>query len=326
MTIAEMHILFKVFMDKVDSSAYSEILREEIDIFLNEAQDRFIKTRYNINNIYGKGFEESQKRIDDLKGLVKTRYCAVTTVPYYSDVNVVRTNLNTLYEDEALTIPVTDEYMFFLKGLAHSVIANCSDEWRKLKLVQQDDIASITSDPFNRPLRGKPVMFFEDGEIMVWAHDDVVVDNFLVTFLKKPRIINSITTQNHTIQLTVNVGDVTVTLTVFDGDTSQDFSVVGTGLTPTQIATDLETDLLASGLNILGTTVSGGVLTIQGTPEMVITNTVNISSRDLGQAGDCELSEHTHREIVQMAVAIALENIEAQRVQTQELLNIRKIE
>ena len=31
----------------------------------------------------------------------------------------------------------------------------------------------------------------------------------------------------------------------------------------------------------------------------------------------CELSEHTHKEIVQLAVNIAIENIESKRLQTQ---------
>jgi hypothetical protein len=39
----------------------------------------------------------------------------------------------------------------------------------------------------------------------------------------------------------------------------------------------------------------------------------------------CELSEHTHKEIIQMAVGIALENLESPRQQTQ-VTNLQNIE
>ena len=77
MTIEQLHTEFKVFFDKVDSEAYTEFLDGEIDIMLNEAILRLVKRRYGINNIYKKGFEETQKRTDDLKELVVTRFADV---------------------------------------------------------------------------------------------------------------------------------------------------------------------------------------------------------------------------------------------------------
>ena len=247
-------------------------------------------------------------------------------MPDYSDLNITQANINTLYDDEALQTASTDKYLFFLKGLAHSTITNCGDEWRKLKLVQQDDIASVTSDPFNRPLRGKLVMFFENGNIYVWAHDDVIIDGFLLTFLKQPRVINYLTNTNRTLQFTVNAGNTNTSITLFDGAGAQTFPVVGIGLTSTQIAQAIETAINGSSLSFINVSRTNNVISIQTVTEASYAGLLNISVRDFGQTGDCELSDHTHREIVQMAVTIALENIEAQRVQSQEILNMRKIE
>ena len=58
MLITEFHREYKIAMDKVDSSAYSEIKPWEVDYFLNEAQDRFVKTRYGKNNIYQEGLKD----------------------------------------------------------------------------------------------------------------------------------------------------------------------------------------------------------------------------------------------------------------------------
>ena len=50
MTSNEMHISFRVGVDKAESFDYPSFEEEEIDLFLNKAQDRFIKNRYGINN------------------------------------------------------------------------------------------------------------------------------------------------------------------------------------------------------------------------------------------------------------------------------------
>ena len=65
-----MHLAIQQGVDKINSLQADMLLPEEIDIELNKTQDRFINTKYGINNKYGKGFEESQKRIDDLRTLV----------------------------------------------------------------------------------------------------------------------------------------------------------------------------------------------------------------------------------------------------------------
>ena len=243
MTIEQFHIEFKVFFDKVDSAAYPEFLDGEIDIYLNEAQDRIIKQRYGKNNMYRSGFEEIQKRTDDLKNLVKTRFCPVTQDTSYAFVgdNVYRADLSSLFEDGSLTVASTDQYRFYLKSIAQTCEAdgNCCT-WSRVKLVQQDDVSSIASDPFNKPMKDRPIVFFEDGDIFVWTANPFIVGGFQVTFLKVPAQMN-----------------------------------IGT----------------------------------YGQPRV-----------------DSELSEHLHKEILQEAIEIALENISSPRVKTQGPINVTKAE
>ena len=243
MTIAEMHLEFKISRDAVDSNAYPELLDAEIDYYLNEAMDRFVKTRYNKNNTYGKGFEEIQKRTDDLKRLTISKFAQVTSVPYYTSIgkSIFRADVDTLFDDDALTSPATEQYMLYIK----SVVDTCTDNtetccgWKDVSLRQQDDLSPVGGDPFNKPRAGSPVVFFEDGDLFVWTQDGGVIRNVLLTFIKKP------------------------------------------------IRVDLGT--------------YGGVAT------------------------DCELSEYTHKEIVQLAVDISLENLQSPRVQTNEE-NVQKME
>jgi len=71
LTIAEAHRAFKIGLDKSDSLNYPNFLPEEIDIFLNQAQERIIKQRYGKNNIKRMSFEEDQKRTEDLRNVLK---------------------------------------------------------------------------------------------------------------------------------------------------------------------------------------------------------------------------------------------------------------
>ena len=71
MTVNEMHIAVNLGVQKLASFQADNLLPQEIDYELNLAAMRFIKQRYNASsNRQGKGFEQSQKRIDDLKFLI----------------------------------------------------------------------------------------------------------------------------------------------------------------------------------------------------------------------------------------------------------------
>jgi len=70
MTIENMHIAVKLGLDKTDGLTYPAFETEELDFWINEAIDRFVKTRYSGMNVKGESFEQSQKRVDDLRTLV----------------------------------------------------------------------------------------------------------------------------------------------------------------------------------------------------------------------------------------------------------------
>ena len=272
-----MHLEFKIFRDAVDSNAYPELLDEEIDVYLNEAMDRIVKTRYNKNNLYRKGFEETQKRTDDLKELVVSKFLKVSKDEAYKSTSktVYKADLETSFsaatvddpseingpfydEDDYETVSKV-EYMFYIKSSARSCKEdidgkdNCC-KWESLNLTQQDDLLSISGDPFNKPTASDPVGFFEDGELYIWTEDTGVIKNVLLTFIKVPDRMRL----------------------------KEIPAVAGDSAT--------------------------GTLAVAAKP---VTN--------------CELSEHLHKEIVQMAVDISLENLQSPRVQT-NIKNMQTIE
>ena len=76
MNIDQMHIAVQQGVDKINSQHSDLLLPEEIDLELNKNIQRFINQRFNSkSNRYQVGFEESQKRIDDIRTLIVEECC-----------------------------------------------------------------------------------------------------------------------------------------------------------------------------------------------------------------------------------------------------------
>lgn len=211
MTNTEMILEFKLTLDKVDSSSYPDFESEEIYFFLNEAQERLVKTRYSRNNIYKAGFEEIQKRIDDLSNIVVTNYASVTSVS--TESNTFRIDKDSLFTDETQVTPSTETYMFYLRGRPRVVKTGCTSKYiNKAKLVQQDDLAYMLEDPFNKPTLLEPIFYFERGDIYVVTDGSFTIDKCKLTYIKKPVLISDSTNcelaehlHKEIVQLAVNI-------------------------------------------------------------------------------------------------------------------------
>jgi len=71
MTLHEIHDSIKLGLDKSEALEYPHFEPEELDHWINVVIKRYVKTRYSGNNLKGSGFEQTQKRIDDIRTLVK---------------------------------------------------------------------------------------------------------------------------------------------------------------------------------------------------------------------------------------------------------------
>lgn len=177
MDIAEMHKEFELRLDKVQSNALAEFTIDEIDSMLNTATLMYVKQRYGgYTNYLTLGFEEIQKRTDDLKTLVLTAEVITQAVSYEDDfVAIDLSNIN--------------NYLFYLRGRIQVKKPNCSARWSSIRLVQQDDLEAIKTDPFNNPTFVHPVGYFENNSLLVSVGEDTsltTVTSGKVTYLKYP--------------------------------------------------------------------------------------------------------------------------------------------
>lgn len=220
MTATEMVTAFKFGLDKFDSLNYPNFLPAEIDLLLNQAQDAIIKQRYGVTNIKKQSFEETQKRTEDIKNVV----VRATIVPAANASD----NINSY--SRFVTLP--SDHWIIIQELTGLSCPDCHNDLITDRVyteaIQHNDYSKLISNPFGKPNKEKVLRLMENGRVELIPPSECTITNYYLTYIKKPRRINSVSNP----------------------------------------------------------TVS------------------------------CELSEHTHQEIVNNAISIALEGIEARRTQT----------
>jgi len=170
MNVNEMHLAIQQGVDKINSLQADMLLPQEIDIELNKSQMRFINTKYGKNNKYRKGFEESQKRIDDLRSLVRE---------YEAPVNY-KEQLGNKFDIDTFTLPY--DYLYLVSTLSRAHINdNCTPVEYDLKEAEpiQFFIIPFSTVVLNANTAIAPsLVMLEDasnltlGQAVLWQNDN----------------------------------------------------------------------------------------------------------------------------------------------------------
>jgi len=188
-----MHLAVQQGVDKINSFQADTLLSQEIDLEINKAIDRFINLKYGKNNIYGKGFEESQKRVDDLRTVLKSE----TLKTIYLEPSI---NNTFIYRSDPL--PTDYRYLIKLIGVVEYK-STCSslnsseqeglvgfeldkNALASFKFVQQDDLYTLLADPFNTTKKTKPLITIEEDFIKVYTNDIFIIKKLKLTYIKNP--------------------------------------------------------------------------------------------------------------------------------------------
>lgn len=201
MNIAQAHQEFKFRLDKMDALNYPNFLPEEIDLVLNNAQERFIKQRYGVNNIKRQSFEETQKRTEDLKNV--TINAVLTPLAYASD-NI---DLNARF----LTLPTN--HWFTVQERCNITCTICGSSVTNLVEViptSHSEFSKVIKDPFKQPTETKVLRLMEAGRVELISSCTIV--DYRMRYVKQPTPV-SITT-NTTFELSEHTHSEIVDLAV----------------------------------------------------------------------------------------------------------------
>lgn len=177
MTIAEFHTEVKVRLDKIDSIQLPNLETVEIDLFLNQAQDRIVKQRYGITNTKRQGYEESQKRTDDLKAI--TRTITLVPQPYNSD------NIDT--NARFFVLPM--DYWFIVQervNITYTCGTTDVSEDVRVRPIEHNEFSNAITDPFKRPNKDKVLRLMENGQSEIIFDSGVTLNSYKLRYIKKP--------------------------------------------------------------------------------------------------------------------------------------------
>lgn len=185
MTVQEQHIDFKRKLNKIDSQKYRNLRPEEIDLYLNEGMHIFIKKRLGINNLYKKGFESTQKRVEDLRDIhIKSENdTAQPLTPTDLGDGIYRFDLSLLGSVNGLS-----KYMYKTRVRFTGSKGDCTDKSLKGIQAQTDDLNEIIKSEFYSPSfewEEVPFVFSED---YIYAYSDgtFTITGLQLDYIKRP--------------------------------------------------------------------------------------------------------------------------------------------
>lgn len=194
MTIRQLQIEFERRLQLMDPELVgtNKLNSDTIFSFINEAIDKFYKTRYSGINSKSEGFEQSQKRIDDLRNLIKT---ATFTDQIINEGNIYKVELPKDYVlmlgDTAGITPL-DEY-------AQCWELNEDGDY----LIKYNDTIEATIETIDRQLNNslsehllkycnaRPLKLIQGSDVLLYTDGKYKVSEYKITYLSKPLFIDS---------------------------------------------------------------------------------------------------------------------------------------
>ena len=194
MTIRQLQIEFERRLQLMDPELVgtNKLNSDTIFSFINEAIDKFYKTRYSGVNSKSEGFEQSQKRIDDLRNLIKT---ATFTDQIINEGNIYKVELPKDYVlmlgDTAGITPL-DEY-------AQCWELNEDGDYS----IKYNDTIEATIETIDRQLNNslsehllkycnaRPLKLIQGNDVLLYTDGKYKVSEYKITYLSKPLFIDS---------------------------------------------------------------------------------------------------------------------------------------
>lgn len=185
MTISEAHTQFKLILDKLDSLNYPNLLPEEIDLFLNMAQDEFVKQRYGFTNTKKQGIENTQKRTEDLKAIIKN---AILTPAANSSENI---------DINAQFVVLPTDHWFIIEERCTITYNDCKGnqvtDKAYIVTINHDEFYDCITNPYRKPNTEKVLRLMENGKVELIHSSDVTLNSYHLRYLKEPIRVDSST-------------------------------------------------------------------------------------------------------------------------------------
>lgn len=186
MTVNEMHLQFKVGVDKTDSLNSANFTPAEIDIYLSDAQEQFIEQRAYGNNFKRESVEESQQRVKNLQSIVKN----AQITPLAFQVN---------NKPNGLFVELPTDYRHALEEEVSLTYLDCNGQSQTTRVpvvaLSHDKYGKTITNPFSKPNINKvyrlPFGRFNNAEhFEIISSPGYTINTYYLRYLKNPAKIN----------------------------------------------------------------------------------------------------------------------------------------
>ena len=161
--------------------------------FLNEAIDKFYKTRYSGINYKSEGVEQSQKRIDDLRNLIKT---IKITTDIQKDNNVYKVNLPndyTLLLGDTAGIQPADDYVdpcWELDDNGNHVVKYNDTIETTIETIDRQ-LHNSLSEHLLKYSTARPLRLIQGNNVLLFTDGKYKVSEYTMTYLSQPKHLDS---------------------------------------------------------------------------------------------------------------------------------------
>ncbi|GHT69632.1 hypothetical protein AGMMS50239_36730 [Bacteroidia bacterium] len=173
----------------------------ESEVWLNRGQDKFVKTRYSGNNAKMEGFEQSQKRIEDLRTLLMTSDVTLTKTGQ-KQAGTIPEGLMIFIGDTCMVVPSVD-----VNNTDGSKIAECwetavDDNGNKYWVPKLTEVTDVTQDTIHGNLtsslaphnfmygQARPLRLFIGNKVEIYSDGSYMANTYQMTYLKHPAKIS----------------------------------------------------------------------------------------------------------------------------------------
>jgi hypothetical protein len=183
MNSVEMHIDFRVKFNKVNSNKNKAFLPQEIDLFLNDQMDRFVEIKTSPKGNYkGEGFEESQKRLDDVRTVIKEGTTDAANI-----LGKTPLVLATFQHGKYVNLPV--DYLKLISDWSDTFNSHMTTKLKPNRLFSNATIQEALNDPYHRSHVKSPVSQIFNNELRVYEDGFTVAHIHISYVYKYPRIV-----------------------------------------------------------------------------------------------------------------------------------------
>lgn len=195
MTQREFQIEFERRLQLMDPNLVikEKLTSDTIISFINEAIDKFYKTRYSGINFKAQGFEQTQKRIDDLRTLIKNKK--------YTEGSINKSDRN------SYSVELPEDYVLLLGDTAGIQPSNLNECWetneRGEYIIKHTDTLESTIETLDRQLgnslsehklkycQARPLKLIQDNNVILYTDGNYKISEYQITYLAKPSKIDS---------------------------------------------------------------------------------------------------------------------------------------